>query len=104
VIHWIAPLLIGIYLGILIDLPLRSWVATKQWEQQARETPRRLPEWIPEARSFDRDSFDRDSFDRDSFEQDPLDQGPLDQNPLDQDWLVDASPDVWGTRRSGDRE
>jgi hypothetical protein len=99
VIHWIAPLLIGIYLGILIDLPLRSWVATKQWEQQARETPRRLPEWIPEARSFDQDSFDRDS-----FEPDPLDQDPLDQDPLDQDRLVDASPDVRGTRRSGHRE
>lgn len=36
-IHWIAPLLIGIYLGILIDPWLRAWITQNDWARQARD-------------------------------------------------------------------
>jgi hypothetical protein len=35
-VQWIAPLLIGIYLGILIDPWLRAWIAQNDWARQAR--------------------------------------------------------------------
>jgi hypothetical protein len=34
--HWFPPLLLGIYVGILIDPWLRSWIASKDWERHAR--------------------------------------------------------------------
>jgi hypothetical protein len=36
VFHWITPLLIGVYIGILIGPGLRVWAASKDWERQAR--------------------------------------------------------------------
>jgi hypothetical protein len=35
-VQWIAPLLIGIYLGILIDPWLRAWITQNDWARQAR--------------------------------------------------------------------
>ena len=35
-IHWIAPMLLGIYFGILVGPVLRAWVASKEWEREAR--------------------------------------------------------------------
>jgi hypothetical protein len=34
-VQWIAPLLIGIYLGILIDPWLRAWITQNDWARQA---------------------------------------------------------------------
>ncbi|MDP9234775.1 MAG: hypothetical protein M3P01_09540 [Actinomycetota bacterium] len=35
-VQWTAPLLIGIYLGILIDPWLRAWITQNDWARQAR--------------------------------------------------------------------
>jgi hypothetical protein len=35
-VHWFPPLVLGIYLGILVDPWLRSWIASKDWERHAR--------------------------------------------------------------------
>jgi hypothetical protein len=38
-VHWIGPMVIGVYVGILIDPRLRAWVSSKEWERQARGLP-----------------------------------------------------------------
>jgi hypothetical protein len=35
-VQWIVPLLIGIYVGILIDPWLRAWITQNDWARQAR--------------------------------------------------------------------
>jgi hypothetical protein len=37
-VQWLPPLVLGIYLGILVDPWLRSWMASKDWERHARGT------------------------------------------------------------------
>jgi hypothetical protein len=42
-VHWIGPLVIGVYLGILIDPWLRRWWSSKEWERGVRGKPATEP-------------------------------------------------------------
>jgi hypothetical protein len=74
-VHWIGPLVIGIYLGILIDPRLRAWMSSKDWERQARGLPE--PAVPPES---------SDELQRDAGQ-----------------WTTEADPDLLGSSLSDDR-
>ena len=40
-VQWIAPLVIGIYVGILVDPWLRAWITQNDWARQARSLDER---------------------------------------------------------------
>jgi hypothetical protein len=42
-VQWIAPLVIGIYVGILVDPWLRAWITQNDWARQARSLDERKP-------------------------------------------------------------
>jgi hypothetical protein len=42
-VQWIAPLVIGIYVGILVDPWLRAWITQNHWARQDRKLDVRKP-------------------------------------------------------------
>ena len=40
-VQWIVPLVIGIYVGILVDPWLRAWITQNDWARQARRLDER---------------------------------------------------------------
>jgi hypothetical protein len=53
-VQWIAPLVIGIYVGILVDPWLRAWIMQNDWARQARRLDERNPAEVDD-RSIEHD-------------------------------------------------
>jgi hypothetical protein len=58
-VHWIVPMVLGIYVGVLIAPFLRAWGASKDWEREARgEAPSR---WSARSKTVGRRAWPPDA-------------------------------------------